>query len=135
MIKKIDHVGIAVNSVSSVKTMFKTLFHLEPAFEEVVEDQKVKVVGFRLGDTNLEFLEPTGPDSPIAKYLKKRGEGIHHLALGVDNIEETLERFQQNNLRLIDETPRQGAEGKLIAFVHPKSLFGILLELSQEKPE
>ncbi len=135
MIKKVDHIGIAVNSLTSVKTLFKKVFDLDPSFEERVEDQKVKVVGYRLGETTLEFLEPTSTDSPIAKYLEKRGEGLHHVALNVDDVEKTLLRFKQYNLRLIDEEPRQGAEGKQIAFVHPKSMHGVLLELSQEKAE
>jgi methylmalonyl-CoA/ethylmalonyl-CoA epimerase len=133
MLKKLDHIGIAVQSLKSVKSFFKTIFNLDPVFEETVEEQKVKVVGFKLGETNLEFLEPTAADSPIAKYLKKRGEGLHHIALGVDDIPEILNQLKDKGLRLIDETPREGASGKQIAFIHPKSMFGILTELSQEK--
>ncbi|MBN2364650.1 MAG: methylmalonyl-CoA epimerase [Calditrichaeota bacterium] len=132
MLEKIDHIGIAVNSVNEVKSLFKKIFNLEPLFEEEVSDQKVRVVGFKCGDSNLEFLEPLNAESPIARYLEKRGEGLHHVAVGVKDIDEALNRLKSTNVRLIDENPRMGAEGKKIAFVHPKSVFGILLELSQE---
>ncbi len=133
MLEKIDHIGIAVNSIEEVKTLFKNIFQLEPVFEEEVLEQKVKVVGFRVGESNLEFLEPLNAASPIAKFLEKRGEGLHHVAVGVNDIEKTLNNLKSANLRLIDEMPRTGAEGKQIAFVHPKSVFGILLELSQKE--
>ncbi len=132
MLNKIDHVGIAVKSLEDVKNLFKTVFGQEPLFEETVEDQKVRVAGFKVGESNIEFLEPTGDDSPIAKFLEKKGEGIHHLAVGVDDVSAVLRKMKSNDIRLIDETPRTGAEGKQIAFAHPKSLHGILLELSQE---
>ncbi len=132
MFKKIDHVGIAVKSLDAVKALYKEVFDLEPVFEETVEEQKVRVVGFKVGESNFEFLEPTGPESPIAKYLEKKGEGLHHLAVGVEDINEVLQNMKARGMKLIDETPRIGAEGKKIAFVHPKSMNGILLELSQE---
>ena len=132
MLKKIDHIGVAVKSVDEIKKMYKLLFNLDPEFEETVEDQKVQVVGFKIGESNIEFLEPTAEDSPIAKYLSEKGEGLHHIALAVTDIVATLQNMKTNGLRLIDEEPRIGAEGKKIAFVHPKSFNGILLELSQE---
>ncbi len=135
MFEKIDHIGIAVRSVAEVKKLFKTVFRLEPVFEELIEDQKVKVVGFKIGESKLEFLEPTEPSSPIMKFLEKRGEGIHHFALEVDDIQSVMSDMKSHNLQLIDEKPREGAEGKHIAFVHPKSMHGILLELSQEKSD
>ncbi len=135
MIIKIDHVGVAVKSLENIKQIMSLIFGLKPDFEEIVTDQQVKVVGFRVGESTIEFLEPTSHDSPISKFLEKRGEGLHHLALGVDNIKDTLSKIKANNIKLIDEEPRKGAEGKLIAFVHPKSLNGILLELSQESSE
>ena len=135
MLKKIDHVGVAVKSVQAVKEMYKTLFGLDPVFEETVAEQKVHVVGFRIGESNIEFLEPTAPDSPIAKYLEKRGEGLHHIALAVNDIAAVLGNMKQQGLQLIDETPRVGAEGKKIAFVHPMSLNGMLVELSEDKDE
>ena len=133
MLNKIDHIGVAVQSVEKVKHLFKTLFNLKPEFEEIVTDQKVKVVGFKIGESNLEFLEPVDETSPISKYLEKRGEGLHHIALNVENIEDILEQFKSHQLQLIYERPRTGAEGKKIAFVHPKSFNGILLELSQDQ--
>ena len=132
MLRKIDHIGIAVRSIESVKLFFNKVFHLSPLFEETVEDQQVKVVGFRVGDSTFEFLEPTHPDSAIAKFLDKRGEGIHHLSMDVDNIESALATLKSADIRLIDNSPRIGAEGKKIAFVHPKGIFGILLELSEQ---
>jgi len=133
VLKKIDHIGVAVHSLEEIKQLFLNIFGLHPIFEETVADQKVKVAGFRIGESNIEFLEPISDDSPIAKYLAKKGEGIHHLAISVEDIRETLSRMKQNNLQLIDQEPRVGAEGKRIAFIHPKSLHGILLELSQDK--
>lgn len=132
MIRKIDHIGIAVNSLEEVKQLYKAIFDIDPHFEETVTDQEVRVVGIKVGESNLEFLEATSPDSPIAKFIAKRGEGLHHIALSVDNINQVLERMRENGLELIDETARIGAEGKRIAFVHPKSMNGILVELSEE---
>ncbi len=132
MLEKIDHVGVAVHSVEAVKKIYKDVFNLDPAFEETVEAQKVRVVGFKIGGSNIEYLEPISADSPIARYLEKRGEGLHHIALGVANIETVLKKMKHTGLQLIDETPQIGAEGKKIAFVHPKSINGVLLELSQE---
>ena len=131
--EKIDHVGVAVHSLDSVKKMYKDVLGLTPVFEEEVPEQKVKVVGFKVGQSNIEYLEPTSPDSPIAKFLEKRGEGMHHLCVGVADIHSVLANMKANGMQLIDEQPKTGAEGKQIAFVHPKSMNGILLELSQEK--
>ncbi len=132
MLEKIDHVGVAVYSLDAVKKQYKEIFDLDPIFEETVDEQKVKVAGFKVGESTIEYLEPTSENSPIAKYLAKKGEGLHHIALGVTDIEFVLKKINQAGLRLIDETPKIGAEGKKIAFVHPKSMNGILLELSQE---
>ncbi len=133
MLKKIDHIGIAVRSLESVQKLFRDIFGIEPEYEEIVPDQKVRVAGYRIGESKFEFLEPLEDDSPIASFLEKRGEGIHHVAIGVENISEMLSHMKEKGVRLIDETPRKGAEGKWIAFVHPKSFHGVLLELSQEK--
>jgi methylmalonyl-CoA/ethylmalonyl-CoA epimerase len=132
MLNKIDHIGIAVRSVREVKDLFKSLFNLNPDFEDDVDDQKIKVIGFKVGESNLEFIEPLNDQSPISNFLKKRGEGLHHIAISVDNIENILGEFKTHQLKLIDEKPRTGAEGKKIAFVHPNSFIGILLELTQE---
>ncbi|RMF57064.1 MAG: methylmalonyl-CoA epimerase [Calditrichaeota bacterium] len=132
MIKRVDHVGIAVKSLDAIKKMYREVFNMEPHFEEVVEEQKVRVAGYKLGETNLEYLEPLDDSSPISGFLEKRGEGLHHIAWNVENIQDVLNRMKSQGLRLIDEEPRVGAEGKLIAFVHPKSMNGVLLELSQD---
>jgi methylmalonyl-CoA/ethylmalonyl-CoA epimerase len=132
MLNKIDHIGIAVRSVREVKDLFKSLFNLNPDFEDDVDDQKIKVIGFKVGESNLEFIEPLNDQSPISNFLKKRGEGLHHIAISVDNIENILGEFKTHQLKLIDEKPRTGVEGKKIAFVHPNSFNGILLELTQE---
>jgi methylmalonyl-CoA epimerase len=132
MLRKIDHIGIAVHSIEDVKSVFLRIFNLKPEFEELVEDQKVKVIAFKIGDSNLEFLEPTSSESPVAKFLEKRGQGIHHLSMEVQNLEQTLDTLKSQQIQLIDEHARNGAEGKKIAFLNPKSTFGVLLELSQK---
>ncbi|OGB61791.1 MAG: methylmalonyl-CoA epimerase [Caldithrix sp. RBG_13_44_9] len=132
MLRKIDHIGIAVHSVEEVKSFFLKIFDLKPVFEESVQDQQVKVVGFKLGESNIEFLEPTSPESPVAKFLEKRGQGMHHLSVEVQDIEQTIATLKSQRIQLIDEKAKIGAEGKKIAFLHPKSTFGILLELSQK---
>lgn len=133
MLKKVDHIGVAVKSLESIKKFYKEIFNLEPSFEETVEEQMVRVVGFKIGETNIEYLEPSGEQSPIAKFLSSKGEGIHHLAFSVTDIAAVMQDMKLQGIQLIDEAPRIGAEGKKIAFVHPKSLHGVLLELSQEE--
>ncbi len=132
MYKKIDHIGIAVNSLDSVKKFFSGVFGIKPDFEEIIDEQKVKVAGFKVGQSHIEFLEPMDSDSPIAKYLTKKGEGLHHVCLNVDDIEKVLSNMKSYGLDLIDHVPRRGVEGKKIAFIHPKSFFRVLLELSQD---
>ncbi len=126
MIKKIDHVAIAVKNLEDGVKIWKDFgFEIE---YEVVEEQKVKVAILHIGESRIELLEPIADDSPISKFLEKRGEGLHHLAVNVDNIEQDLQRLKSLGYRLIDEKPRKGAGGKKIAFVHPKSA-KVLLEL------
>jgi methylmalonyl-CoA/ethylmalonyl-CoA epimerase len=132
MYNKIDHIGIAVKSIEPVKDFFYTVFGIIPDYEEIIEDQKVKIVGFKVGNSITEFLEPIGTDSPISSFLEKRGEGLHHICYGVNDIQEVLTKMKSQGIKLIDEEPRLGADGKKIAFVHPKSFFNVLLELSQE---
>lgn len=132
MYNKIDHIGIAVKSLESVKKFFYTVFGIIPDYEEVIEDQKVKIVGFKIGKSTTEFLEPIGTDSPISSFLEKRGEGLHHICFGVNDIQEILTKMKSHGIKLIDDSPRNGMNGKKIAFVHPKSFFNVLLELSQE---
>lgn len=131
MLKKIDHIGIAVPNLNDIKENLSIAFELRPEFEEEIADQKVKVVGYQVGDSTIEYLQPTSGDSPIAKYLDKKGTGIHHIAYRVDNLSETLKLLKSKGFQLIDEIPRLGVEGKKIAFVHPKSTNGVLIELCE----
>ncbi len=130
MFKKIDHVGIAVRNLDEAVKVWEGLGLKVDEIEEV-PDQKVRTAIIHVGESRIELLEPTSEDSPIAKFIAKRGEGIHHMALGVDDIEATLEHLQEEGYRLIDEKPRIGAGGAKIAFVHPKAVTGVLLELCQ----
>jgi methylmalonyl-CoA/ethylmalonyl-CoA epimerase len=131
-ILKVDHIGIAVKSLAE-SSKFYELLGLESAGTEEVAEQKVNVAFFPLGDTEIELLESTSPDGPIAKYIEKNGEGLQHLALRVDNIDAALAELKEKGIRLIDEKPRYGAGGARIAFIHPQSTGGILLELSERK--
>lgn len=131
MLDKIDHIGIAVPDLESVIQTYLQAFGMVPEFREEVPDQKVKVAGFKVGDSTVEYLEPMVPDSPIARYLEKKGTGIHHMAFRVENLQKSLAELKKKGFRLIDESPRDGAEGKKIAFIHPKSTNGILIELCQ----
>ena len=131
MLKKINHIGIAVKSIESGLAPYRAL-GLEPEGEEVVEEQKVKVVFLTVGESRIELLEPTSPDSPVAKFIEKKGEGIHHIAFQVENIEEALAQAEAQGLKLIDKKPRSGAHGTRIAFLHPKSTGGVLMELCEE---
>src|SRR5215212_10718721 len=124
----LDHIGIAVKSLDAAK-IYEAL-GLEIEHVEVVETQGVKTAFLSVGDSSLELLEPTGPDSPVAKFIEKRGEGIHHICLRVDNIEEHLERLKAEGFRLIDEAPVPGAHGCRVAFLHPGN--GVLIELSEK---
>lgn len=131
---KVDHIGIAVKNLEEAKKFYVEklgLTHLPE--DEVVEQQKVKVSFFPCGDSELELLESTSEDGPIAKFIEKNGEGIQHIALRVDNIENALADLKEQGVRLIDEKPRYGAGGASIAFIHPKATGGILLELSERK--
>jgi methylmalonyl-CoA epimerase len=129
---KIDHLGVAVDEIESALKFWKDSLGLEHVHTEVVAEQKVKVAMLPVGDTNIELLEPTAPDSPVAKFLEKRGGGIHHIAIEVDDIVEALKKLKDGGARLIDEEPKHGAGGCLIAFVHPKSTGGVLMELVQK---
>ena len=130
MFKKIDHVGIAVKNLEEAIKVWEGLGLKVDEIEEV-PDQKVRTAIIHVGESRIELLEPTAGDSPIAKFIAKRGEGIHHIALGVDDIEKHLEELKAKGYRLIDEKPRIGAGGAKIAFVHPKAVTGVLLELCQ----
>ncbi len=127
MVRKIDHVGIAVKNLEEAIKTYKAL-GLEVSEIEEVKEQKVRVAMLPVGESRIELLEATSPDSAIAKFIERRGEGIHHLAINVSNIDEALKNAKDSGLTLIDEKPRMGAGGKKVAFVHPKSTHGVLLE-------
>ena len=129
---KISHLGIATKGIDEALKFWQDALGLENIHAEVVAEQKVRVAMLPIGETRIELLEATSEDSPIAKFIEKRGGGIHHIAVEVENIEESLAKLKAEGARLIDEQPRIGAEGCLIAFVHPSSTGGVLLELIQE---
>ena len=130
-IKRIDHVGVAIQDLEGMRPALGILFKgMEPHCEEIA-DQAVKVTCFRVGETSIEFLESTKEDGPIGRYLAKKGSGIHHLAVHVENIEGVLAELKEAGIPLVDEKPRLGAEGKKIAFIHPKGTGGILIELCE----
>jgi methylmalonyl-CoA epimerase len=130
---KISHLGIATKGIDEALKFWQDALGLKNVHTETVEDQKVRVAMLPLGETNIELLEPTSDDSPIQKFLEKRGGGIHHIAVEVENIEQSLAKLKNEGMRLIDEKPRVGAEGCLVAFVHPSSAGGVLMELVQKK--
>jgi methylmalonyl-CoA/ethylmalonyl-CoA epimerase len=130
-ILKIDHLGIAVKSIDQGKDFWTGILGLEFEGAETVETQKVTTAFFPVGESEVELLESTAPDGPVAKYIDKKGEGIQHVAFRVENIEEALKELKEKGVRLIDETPRVGAGGAKIAFLHPKSTNGVLVELCQ----
>ena len=126
---KIEHIGIATPRLDDALRFWRDALGLEVTHAEVVEEQGVRVAMLPAGEPRIELLEPTGPDSPVAKFLEKRGPGIHHIAVRVDDIRAALARLKESGARLIDETPRTGADNCLVAFVHPSSVGGVLLEL------
>ncbi|MEH7437324.1 methylmalonyl-CoA epimerase [Neobacillus drentensis] len=133
MIKKVDHIGIAVKSLENTLPFYTDVLELTLLGIEEVESQKVKVAFLQAGGTKLELLEPTSEESPIAKFIEKRGEGIHHVALGVESIEERIIEMKEKGIQMIDQRPRLGAGGAQIAFMHPKSSTGVLYELCEKK--
>lgn len=135
MIRKIDHLGIAVRSIDEARKFYEDVLGLQCERIEVVESQKVKTAFFPVGDIHIELLEPTSDDSPIARFIEKKGEGIHHVAYESDDIDGQLRRAADNGARLIHETPFDGAGGKKVAFLHPKSSFGVLTEFCSGKDE
>ena len=130
-IKRIAHLGIAIKDLDAGKKLYGKNLGLALKGDEVVESQKVKVSFIGVGESNLELLLPTADDSPVAKFLENKGEGFHHLALEVEDLAGALEELKAAGVKLIDEKPREGAHGALVAFVHPKATYGLLLELCQ----
>jgi methylmalonyl-CoA/ethylmalonyl-CoA epimerase len=133
MIKKIDHIGIAVSSIENSLPFYTNILNLQLEGIEEVESENVKVAFITIGESKLELLEPLSPESPIAKFIEKRGEGIHHIALGVSSIEARIQDMKENGIRMLADEPKLGAGGAQIAFMHPKSTGSVLYELC-EKP-
>jgi len=129
----IEHIGIAVKNLDESIKFYEDVLGLQCYNVEEVKDQKVRTAFFQVGDTKIELLESTDPEGPIGKFVEKKGEGIHHMAFAVENIEEKLKMAEENGVRLIDKEPRKGAEGLDIAFLHPKSTNGVLTELCEDK--
>ncbi len=128
---KVDHIGIAVKSIDEAAKLYHGLLGLPDHGRETVEEQKVTTAFFPVGDTEVELLESTAPDGPVAKFIEKKGEGIHHIAFRVDNIDAALEELKAQGVQLIDQSPRKGAGGARIAFLHPKATGGVLVELCE----
>jgi methylmalonyl-CoA epimerase len=128
---KIDHIGIAVKSLAEAAKVYENAIGLKVSGYDQVDDQGVRVAMLNIGESRIELLEPTGAESPVQKFIGKRGEGIHHIAVAVDDIEKTLEQLKAAGIRLVDQTPRPGAHNTRTAFIHPSSMHGVLLELVQ----
>jgi len=131
-LKKIDHIGIAVNNLASAKAFYRERLGLAIEHEEAKGDMKIAFVP--VGEVNIELIESTSEDGVIGKFISRRGEGVHHIAYEVDNIKDALKRLKNDGIRLIDEVPRRGAHGKKVAFLHPKDTNGVLTELVAKKP-
>ena len=131
MTGKINHIGIAVNNLEASLPFYRDTLGMTYEGDEVVAEQKVKVAFLAVGESRIELLEPTADDSPVAKFLAKKGEGVHHIAYEVVDLEAALADLRRDGVRLIDETPRRGAHGTSIAFLHPKATGGVLTELCQ----
>lgn len=131
MVGKVDHIGIAVKNMEEALKFYEDVLGIKCVAQEVVEEQKVRTAFLPIGDTEVELLESTSEDGPIAKFIEKKGEGIQHIAYKVDDIEKALEELKEKGIKLIDEKPRIGAGGAKIAFLHPKSTFGVLIEICQ----
>jgi methylmalonyl-CoA/ethylmalonyl-CoA epimerase len=129
---KLHHIGIAVGSLAAARPVFEKLLGKPADSEEVVEEQKVRVAMFQVGESRLELLEPTGEDSPLARSLAKRGQGLHHVAVAVEDLAGTLRKLESAGVRLIDREPRRGAGNEQVAFLHPASTAGVLIELVEE---
>ncbi len=131
-ISHIEHIGIAVANLDEAIPFYENVLGLKCYAVEEVEDQKVKTAFFKVGQTKIELLQSTDPEGPVGKFIEKKGQGVHHIAFAVDGLAETLPGLEEKGIRLIDKTPRKGAEGLNIGFLHPKSTFGVLTELCEE---
>ncbi|GAB4036069.1 methylmalonyl-CoA epimerase [Spirosoma gilvum] len=135
MLTNVEHIGIAVRDIASSNDLFTKLLNVTPYKSEVVATEGVTTSFFRVNQTKIELLEATNPDSPIAKFLEKKGEGIHHIAFEVDDILSEMERLKSEGFTLLNEVPKRGADNKLVCFLHPKGTNGVLVELCQEIKE
>jgi methylmalonyl-CoA/ethylmalonyl-CoA epimerase len=135
MFKSIAHIGVAVKDLSASQALFEKLFGKQPDHREEVPDQKVATAMFQVGETAVELTAATSPESPIARFLEKRGEGVHHISFVVDDVVAELARLKSLGFQLIDETPRVGADNYAVAFLHPKSTNGVLIEISQRRDD
>lgn len=133
MILKIEHIGIAVKNLETSSQLYKLLLGKDPYKSEVVEPEKVSVTFFKTGESKIELLQATDESSPIARFIEKKGEGIHHLAFEVDDIVSAMKEMKDQGFVLLSDTPKQGADNKLICFLHPKNTNGVLIELCQER--
>ncbi len=135
MIEGIDHIGIAVKDLEEAMSIYRDIFGLEFKGTETIEEQKINLASFIIGGVKIELIKPTHPDEPIGKFIEKRGEGIHHIAFRVENINGILKELSAKGLTLIDEKARTGANGTQIAFIHPKDMKGVLIELVERNKE
>jgi methylmalonyl-CoA epimerase len=131
MVKRIDHIAIAVHDIDEASTFYSDILKLDLSGVEVVTEQKTKVGFFKIGESNIELVQPASDDSPLVKFLETKGPGIHHICLEVDDIDTEVEELMKRGARMIDEKPRPGAHNTRVAFIHPKSAGGVLIELNQ----
>ncbi len=132
MIKKIEHLGIAVKDLNKSNELFKKLLGEQSYKTEAVDSESVTTSFFKVGDQKIELLEPSEPNSSIARFIERRGEGMHHLAFHVENIDEEIERLEKEGFEFVSKTPTKGADNKMVVFLHPKTTNGVLVELCQE---
>ncbi len=132
MLTNIEHIGIAVRDLALANALYTRLLNVPPYKQETIESEGVTTSFFRVNQTKLELLEATSPDSVIARFLEKRGEGVHHIAVEVDDIQAEMERLKSEGFTLLNEQPKPGADNKLVCFLHPKTTNGVLIELCQE---
>ena len=132
MFDRVDHVGIAVKDLEAAIAFYEAAFGVKLAHRETVEEQGVEEAMFRVGESWIQLLRPLGPDTPVGKYIEKRGEGVHHIGYGVSDLKAVLEHLKGEGMQLIDAEPRRGSRGSMVAFVHPRSVGGVLVELVQE---
>ncbi|MHB8511008.1 MAG: methylmalonyl-CoA epimerase [Actinomycetota bacterium] len=133
MFERVDHVGIAVNDLDEAIAFYERAFGVKPSHRETVSEQGVEEAMIRVGESWIQLLQPLGPDTPVGKFIARNGEGVHHVGYGVSDLEKVLEHLKAEGLKLIDEHPRRGSRGASVAFIHPKAVGGVLVELVQEK--